>query len=153
MIYTELEIRRISQDLEGLLADLFRKIKQSGEDKYFHPHPFDDETAHIIANYDGKDLFYSVVGGEKILGYGMLRGWDAGYKIPSLGIIILKEARGTGLGKTLMYFLHAAARHRGSSTIRLKVYPDNKAAVNLYKELGYVFDSEEDGQLVGIIGL
>jgi len=153
MTHTGLEIRRISQDLEGLLADMFRKIKQSGEDKHFHPHPFDDETAHMIANHGGKDLFYAVAGGEKILGYGMLRGWDAGYEIPSLGIIILKEARGTGLGKTLMYFLHAAARHRGSSRIRLKVYPDNKAAVNLYKELGYVFDNEEDGQLVGIIEL
>lgn len=153
MSSTALEIRRIDHSLERPLADFFRRLMQAGDDQNFHPHPFDDEMAQRLAYYAGKDLYYSVVDGDRVLGYGMLRGWDAGYDMPSLGIAILPEARGTGLGKLLMHFLHAAARRRGATRVRLKVHADNTVAFRLYQELGYVFRGEEAGQLVGIIDL
>lgn len=150
-----LDIQRIDQALEESLAALFREIKASDDHLHFHPHAFDDETAHWIANYAGRDLYYGArcAGDQGLIGYGMLRGWDAGHTVPSLGIIIGQKARGRGLSKPLMSFLHAAARGRGCAKIRLKVYRDNIAAMELYKHLGYVFGSEEDGQLVGIVDL
>lgn len=150
-----LDIRRIDATLEGSLAALFRQIKESKDDYYFHPHPFDDETAHWIASYSGKDLYYAAIDTEdqRILGYGMLRGWDAGYEIPSLGIVICREARGRGLSKPLMHFLHNAARARGCSRIRLKVDRNNHVALKLYEYLGYRFEGEEGGQLVGMMDL
>jgi ribosomal protein S18 acetylase RimI-like enzyme len=48
-----------------------------------------------------------------------------------------------------MLYLHAEARRRGAPRIRLKVYPENTAAVELYRSLGYVFEASERGQLVG----
>ncbi len=89
----------------------------------------------------------------EVLGYGMLRGWDDGWKIPSLGIALDPRIRGNGTGEMLMHFLHAAARRRGATKVRLKVYPDNRTAIALYKKLGYVFATEEAGQLVGYITL
>jgi hypothetical protein len=52
-----------------------------------------------------------------------------------------------------MSYLHSAARARGCSKVRLKVYPNNVAAVQLYRDLGYAFGDEEDGQLVGVVEL
>lgn len=150
-----LDVQRIDQTLEESLGALFREIRACGDDLHFHPHAFDDETARWIARYAGRDLYFGAIrpGEPGLVGYAMLRGWDAGYDVPSLGIIIGRRARGRGLSKPLMSFLHAAARARGCARIRLKVYQDNVAAMELYKQMGYVFGSEENGQLVGIVEL
>jgi ribosomal-protein-alanine N-acetyltransferase len=83
----------------------------------------------------------------------MLRGWDAGYAVPSLGMALHPSARGQGLGRTFMELLHDAARTRGARRVRLKVYPENEAARTLYERLGYVFSDFEEGQLVGSFDL
>lgn len=148
-----LEIRKIDSTMASLLATFFEVVKSSGDDRFFHPHPFDEVHAHRIANYGGQDLYYAVIDDEEILGYGMLRGWDEGYSIPSLGIIIHPNVRGSGLGKMLMLFLHAAALRRGVRHIRLTVYPENTPALTLYRKLGYSLVECEASQLVGVIDL
>ena len=153
MSSSALEFRVVVKTLERPLAEFFRVLRRAGDDKTFHPHPLTDEEAKRLAQYSGKDLYYVLVEGDKVLGYGMLRGWDEGYEVPSLGIVIHPSVRGMGLGKLFMHFLHAAARRRGASKIRLKVYPDNTTAVTMYQELGYTFQAEEAGQLVGFVDL
>ena len=148
-----LEFRIVDKTWEEPLAEFFRILTEAGDDQYFHPHPFTDEEAKRLAQYSGKDLYYILVEGDKVLGYGMLRGWDEGYEVPGLGIVTHPSVRGMGLGKLFMRFLHAAARRRGASKVRLKVYPDNTTAIKLYKGLGYTFQAEEAGQLVGFIDL
>jgi [ribosomal protein S18]-alanine N-acetyltransferase len=149
----EVECRRLSPDLVVPLAEFFRKLDEAGDTRHFHPHPFTDEEAEKLSCYSGQDLYCVLVAGRQILGYGMLRGWDEGYQVPSLGIALHPAARGAGLGRMLMHFLHAAAKRRGAARIRLKVYPDNLPAITLYKSLGYIFAAEEEGQLVGHIDL
>ena len=83
----------------------------------------------------------------------MLRGWDEGYKVPSLGITIHPSVREVGLGRLFMHFLHVAARRRGCDKIRVKVYPQNVSAAALYEKLGYKFETKEAGQLVGFVQL
>ena len=99
------------------------------------------------------DLYYVLVEANAVIGYGMLRGWSEGYEIPSLGIAIAPSARGQGLGRAFMHFLHAAARRRGSTKVRLRVDANNAAALTMYKSLGYVFDANEGPYLVGFIPL
>ena len=148
-----LEIRQIDQVTEKALASFFEALKQAGDEVYFHPHPLTPEEAYKRVQYTGQDLYYVLVEDEQILGYGMLRGWDEGYDIPSLGIVIHPKARGIGLGKAFMHFLHVAAHRKGATKTRLKVYPNNKVAVNLYETLGYVFQNQEAEQLVGFLDL
>jgi ribosomal protein S18 acetylase RimI-like enzyme len=148
-----LEIRFVSPEWEQPLAEFFTAIRMSGE-QYFHPHPFTDESAKTLAHYCGKDLYYLLLDGRTVLAYGILRGWDQGYEIPSLGIAVHPEARGGKLGELMMHFLHSAARRKGARQVRLKVYGGNVSARNLYIKLGYRFDSvEEEGQLVGRLEL
>ena len=131
----------------------FERLRDHQIDKFFHPHPLTREEAPKRAAYGGLDFYCVLVLGADVVGYGMLRGWDEGYEVPSLGIVIDPSAQGKGYGRLLMEFLHAAARQHGAKRIRLKVYADNLKAVSLYRSLGYGFAGEESGQLVGYLEL
>lgn len=122
----------------------------------FHPHPLTRSFAeehtwnldiYVVAMARIKDSISAV-------GYGMLRGWDAGYDVPSLGVAVSSNFRGFGLGRLMMEHLHVSARIRGSAKVRLRVYDDNKVAIRLYESLGYEWmPVKEYGQRVGILNL
>jgi ribosomal-protein-alanine N-acetyltransferase len=133
------------------LTSFFDRLRAHGIDKFFHPHPLTADEASKRAAYRGLDFYCVLAQDAAIVGYGMLRGWDEGYEAPSLGIVVDPSVQGRGYGRLLMEFLHATARQRGSSRIRLKVYPDNLRALALYRSLGYEFQGPENGQLLGIL--
>jgi ribosomal-protein-alanine N-acetyltransferase len=135
------------------LICFFEMIKSKREDTYFHPHPFDKLKAEELGHYKGNDLYFLQTREGQLLGYGMLRGWDEGFPTPSLGIMIHPDHRGEGLGEQFMDFLHEQAEQKGAKKIRLKVYPENKGAIALYKKKGYVFFDVKDGQLPGYVKL
>jgi ribosomal protein S18 acetylase RimI-like enzyme len=140
-------------ELTGLLAAFFQRLVDAGIEKHFHPHPLTPDEAGRRAQYTGKDLYYALLVGGDIVAYGMLRGWDEGFEIPSLGVAVCPDSQGRGYGRLLMEFLHAVARQRGAKRVRLKVHSDNSPAISLYRSLGYVFVSEEAEQRVGYLDL
>lgn len=149
-----LEYRRLSPTDQTGLANLFAEIVSRGDDRYFHPHPFTPEEAAARCAYQGQDLFYIAVDDQAVYAYGMLRGWEEGYDIPSLGIAVAASARRTGVAASFMHFLHAAAARRGAPSVRLKVYPENVPARRLYERLGYRFEPDTSGeQFVGHFSL
>ena len=148
------EIRTLAPEHADALARFFEVLKADGANKFFLPHPLTAEAAREKANYDGKDLFVLLFKKNDVLGYGMLRGWDEGYDIPSLGIAIHPEEQSRGLGRLMMKFLATAASERGAKKIRLRVHRENKPAISLYRALGYHLVSDDDGQyLVGYLKL
>ena len=146
-----IEVRRLSPEWVDALAEFFRALEETENFKHFHPHPLTAHEAVRRCRYQGNDLYYVLVEERRILGYGMLRGWDEGYETPSLGIAIHPSERNKGLGKIFMHFLHAAAMRKGAKRVRLKVYPNNIAAIKLYEGLGYRFTGQENGQMVGVL--
>lgn len=131
---------------------LFEDIAQTAP--LFHPHPL---TAGFAETFQWRlDVHVLVVlrppdTDPLAVAYGLLRGWDDGYEIPSLGLAVSSAHRGLGFGRLMMEYLHVVARLRGSPAIRLKVYPENVAARRLYVSLGYGWENNrEQGQLVGL---
>jgi ribosomal protein S18 acetylase RimI-like enzyme len=149
----DLQVRRFERSDVDLLTAFFGEIAADPAAERFHPHPFTPEAARTVAEHPGRDLYLGQFLDGKLVGYGMLRGWDAGYETPSLGIYLSADARGRGLAKAFMEDLQDWARERGAEKIRLKVYKDNVRAVNLYERLGYVFFAEEGEQRVGSLEL
>ena len=137
------------------LGRLFERLRRHGVEEFFHPHPLTQEAAAELAAYTGKDVYCVVEIAAELVGYGMLRGWDAGYDVPNLGVAIDPGQQGRGHGRRLMEFLHRLAHQRGAKRIRLSVYPENVRAVALYQSLGYSlnFKREPDGQVVGFLEL
>ena len=143
-------IRRLGpRDVEGLTC-LFAAFQLAGYKKDFHPHDFDLASATRICSAEGRDYFCCGWDGLTAISYGLLRGFDEGYAVPSLGIATHPNRRRDAHGLDMMRHLHAVARGLGATRIRLKVYPGNHAAMALYASTGYVFGHEiEDGQRVG----
>ena len=119
----------------------------------FHPHPFTAEQAATIANYGGTDYYAALLVEDEIVAYGMLRGWDEGYAIPSLGISVARGRRGLGLGRRMMEHLHAVARARQAPSIMLRVYKHNEPAVALYRHMDYMLTELNDQEWRGTFSL
>jgi GNAT superfamily N-acetyltransferase len=151
--FSPLEFVRLVPRLETPLARFFEALESRGDGRWFHPHPLTAAEAARLCAYEGRDLYYAAAAGESVLAYGLLRGWDEGYAVPSLGVAVHPNARGLGLARTFMGFLHAAAGLRGAKKVRLKVYPDNGPARRLYERLGYRLAPADDGQLLGFLDL
>jgi len=149
-----MEIRQVKPQDCDLLTRFFTLLKTRGVDKYFHPHPLTAEFARERADYRGNDIYLILISDREIVGYGMLRGWDQGYEIPSLGIVIHPDLQRQGNGRFLMNYLRLAAQQRGVKKIRLRVDQNNASAVSLYRSLGYRLVQEKDGpNFVGLLDL
>lgn len=142
-----LEIVRLRlENVQGLFG-LLGAIEGKGEAKWFRPHPFTLEHLKTLCQPGKRDLFYLMSANAAVFGYGLLRGWDEGYDIPSLGLAVHPNYRSIGLGSTMIQFLHCAARARGCQRVRLRVEQGNSAAINLYLRMGYRFESPVDGDV------
>lgn len=137
------------------LGRLFARVANDPKSGHFHPHPFSDTEAERICTLAGNDKYVGLRSGGDFRGYGMLRGWNDGFSIPSLGIYVAPELRGTGAARLLMQHLHLIAKLSGVTQVRLSVYKENLSAYRLYESMGYLFtDSNEPGdQLVGMLNL
>ncbi len=124
-------------------------VKNYNDLSFFYPHEMDSASLNDILLTKKQDQYKIVTYRNKIIGYGILRGWDDKYEIPSLGIMIDKDFRGTGVSKMLMSFLESAAKLQGSTKIRLVVHKDNTIAINTYTKLGYILENHNDHQLIG----
>ena len=142
----------LSPEWVGRLVVFFYDLKKNKDEFFFSPHVTSEDALNKLANQNGKDLYYLLVEGDQILGYGLLRGWDEGYEIPSLGIAIHPNARGQGLAKFLIDFLHVVVQKKGVEKIRLRVRKENLIAMKLYKKLGYELTIAKPGDeyLTGI---
>jgi ribosomal protein S18 acetylase RimI-like enzyme len=152
-IAVALEFLALGSDLEGGLGDLFEALKANGDEEFFHPHPLTRQEASGRCSYRGSDLYYAATCSGEVAAYGLLRGWEQGYKVPSLGIAVSPSYRGRGLARPFMVFLHAAAHLRGAPSIRLTVYESNAKAKELYRSLGYTYERLDAKQLIGRLDL
>ena len=144
----------LGREWEAAFKSFLRALEKAGDDRRFKPHPFTDEGVRQRIEYKGKDYYCLLVDESEVLGYGMLRGWDAGYDIPSLGIAVRPGLQGTGRGRSIMQHLHEEARRLGAKQVRLRVRKENEPAIRLYKEFGYdLKPDEEEGLLVGFATL
>lgn len=134
----------------GLQAFL-EALDRGGEAHFFSPHASDLKTLEALATGPRQDIHCLLVEGSLVVGYGLLRGWDEGFEIPSLGIAIHPLRRGRGLGNFLMGYLELLAALRGSASIRLRVLKSNTAAITLYSARGYEWqpDSGDESLLIG----
>jgi ribosomal protein S18 acetylase RimI-like enzyme len=134
---SEISIHEIISDNFKLLVQFLQKNDIEEIKRQFNPFPLTRDIAFHIAYENHMNKYYSVVFNEKIIGLGMLRGWDEGFLVPSIGLLIDKDFQGMGLGKLLLEYLLNEAKKLHCHRVRLTVYVSNQAAVNLYKSVGF----------------
>ena len=141
--------RTVRPDDAEILADVFSDIDTT----FFRPHPFTAHQARRIASRTGKDVYALLLMAGRPVAYGMLRGLDEGFDVPSLGIAVRTSEQRKGYGRALMAELHGEAMRRGASRVRLRVHPENVRARRLYERLGYQYQGLERGELLMVIDL
>ena len=104
-----------------------------------------EHAARIAAKADAADYRgLVIVDGEppkeRIIGYSWIQGIGAADMIPMLGIGLIDEYHGAGLGTTLMQLMTDQARSLGVDRIQLGVFTDNARAIHVYESVGYRLD-------------
>lgn len=152
-----IRIRQLQAQDARALGELFDELREDPASVHFHPHPFTDEAARRIAERTGirRDSYFGAFQDDRLIGYGMLRGWDEGYEIPSFGVAVRIQSRGMGIGRRLLRHAVSIARRRRAPSVMLKVHPANANAKVLYETEGFVFDPTplEGGQIKGSLTL
>jgi ribosomal protein S18 acetylase RimI-like enzyme len=111
--------------------------------KYFQPHPFTLEYLHNLSTSYEKDCYYLMVFDNKVIGYGMLRGLDNGYEVPTMGVSIDYKFRNNGLATLFINFMEMTCKLNGISKVRIGVMKGNYSVELLYKNLGYTFTEDQ----------
>lgn len=134
-------------------ADALARLFGSIDTTHFRPHPMTPDSASSIARYDGPDVYLVGWIEGTAIAYGMLRGWDEGYDVPSLGIAVRADHYRHGHATAMMDALHEVAAQRGSPAVRLRVSHENEHARRLYEALGYEDVGEERGERLMVLDL
>lgn len=98
---------------------------------HFHPFAFDAHTLRAILGTRKRDIYTAVYHGMNMVAFWMLRGWDAGYTMPTQGVFIDHKYTGMGLGRFIVDAIQVAARLREVRRIMTKVHVDNAAAYKI----------------------
>lgn len=146
-----IECIRYRVEWVAALQMFLQELDRAGETAFFSPHPADEKTLHGLATRPTANVHCLLVEEKRVVGYGLLRGWDEGFEVPSLGIAIHPQRRSEGLGNFLMGYLEYQAVRRGAVSVRLRVFRQNTAAIALYSARGYewVADPGNRDLLVG----
>ncbi|MCZ7610331.1 MAG: GNAT family N-acetyltransferase [Ignavibacterium sp.] len=149
MIPSEVEIRKINIAQSKELSDLLLQSDREYS-KYFIPFEFDIESVSKVMGKAVKDMFYGIYVNSILVGFYMLRGWDAGYDIPSYGVWISENFSSKGLSKLTLHHAISICKINKVKKLMLKVHPDNITAKRIYEDFGFTFNGidEKIGHLV-----
>jgi ribosomal protein S18 acetylase RimI-like enzyme len=120
------------------LGRFFEENDRPEVTRQFRPFPLTAKTAAGIVNAERTDFFCVAILDHRIVAFGMLRGWEDGYEVPSFGVLVDHRYQGRGLGRQMTEFCAREARHVGAQRVRLTVYASNRRAVHVYESLGFV---------------
>lgn len=87
----EISVREIISEDFKPLTQFLQKNNIKEIRRQFNPFPLTCNTAYRIAYKNHINRYYTTIFNEKIIGLGMLRGWDEGFSIQSLGLLVDKD--------------------------------------------------------------
>jgi len=106
---------------------------------------FGSEEAGLAATLQaaGRDIYAGLFWEDALICVYMLRGWDAGFDIPTFGLIVDAAHRGQRVLTVALEAAKLTARMAGAERLMVKVHPDNPAATTGALRLGFVPASQE----------
>jgi RimJ/RimL family protein N-acetyltransferase len=150
---TTLVFRAPSVDDAEALHDYLKVLNDDDHPGLLHraEMPSIEKRRDFIQRYlSGGGHLLLLVDGDRILGCGELTLGKAPYRnhCATLGISLVREARGQGYGTAMIKSLHEWARaHADVDRIQLEVFSTNPEAVKLYERLGYVREGRRQGAI------
>lgn len=128
MLYASLHTREGEEPFEP------ESIHSSGLCKYVEGWGREGDFGYVAVDQQGKRLGSITLRlyNDQNAGYGYVNA-----ATPEMGMAVIDEARGIGVGTGLLQTALDEAKRRGIEAVSLSVDPDNKA-VRLYRRLGFI---------------
>jgi len=132
-----LEIKELTSEHSAMLS---AKISSEKKEYLTYFIPFTDlseENIRRILSEKKLDKYFGLFLNIDLIGFYMLRGFDAGYEMPSYGVWISSEYSNKGLSTLTLFHAFSFCKLNNIKTIMLKVHPDNTIAKSLYEKIGF----------------
>jgi ribosomal protein S18 acetylase RimI-like enzyme len=135
----ELQIVEIRKLGIGHAAAVFNLVKSSRKEyfQYFTAFELKPETVETFLKQAKRDQYLGFFLKESLVGFYMLRGLDAGYTTPSYGVFISESYQSIGLARLSVMHALSICRLNQISRLMLKVHPENKKALEIYRSYGF----------------
>ena len=101
--------------------------------------PIEETRKSLVEDMERGVIRLIAVDDSKIVGWCHIRPdrWEGFTHAGWLGMGVLKEYRGQGIGSALLYESLAEARNRGLERVELSVFASNIAAIRLYEKFKF----------------
>jgi len=115
-----LAIRSLCVEDSAALSRLFRS-QPPNYARFFYAFSFEEDAISKLLSERQRDFYAGVFWQGELAGFFMLRGWDAGYEVPSFG----EKHRGATFMKLSLDAAKLICRLCGAPRMMAKIHPDN----------------------------
>ncbi len=123
-------IRQLEPPDAGILSNFMRS--QSPEYlRFFYAFDADESALSELLSAAEKDVYSGVFWQSDLVGVFFLRGLDAGYELPSLGVLVDNKYRGKSILPLMIDSAKMIVRLSGAGRIIAKSHSDNAGLKNL----------------------
>lgn len=145
------EYRDLSPAEEPALVRFFEANNRPEIRDRFFPFPFTAETAARICRAPRKDRYFAAFEGGEIVCFGMLRGWDEGYEIPSFGLATDYRHHRRGHGWRMWSWAMGYAAELGAKKMRITTQTQNAPMLGMAEKLGFRKTKDLPGERLELI--
>ncbi len=121
---TDFVIRPLGAEDAAAVSGLLR-AQPPGYVRFFYAFGFgEEEIARILAGRR-RDIYSGIFWRGELAAFFMLRGWDAGYEVPSFGVLVDVRHRGRAFMRIALDVSKLICRLSGAPRLMAKIHPDN----------------------------
>lgn len=121
---TDFTIRPLGVEDAGAVSRLLR-AQPPEYVRFFYAFGFDEEEIARVLAARAKDVYSGMFWRGELAAFFMLRGWDAGYEVPSFGVVVDVRHRGLAFMRIALDVAKLICRLAGAPRLMAKIHPDN----------------------------
>lgn len=110
---------------DAATVSAFMRAQPPEYSRFFYAFGFDEAAIAEILSACRADVYSGVFWRENLVGVFMLRGWDAGFDVPSFGVLIDDKFRGGAFMRLTLDTAKLICRLSGAKRLMAKIHPEN----------------------------
>jgi RimJ/RimL family protein N-acetyltransferase len=113
------------EPMDAAVVSAFMRSQPPEYLRFFYAFGSDEAATAEMLSASVMDVYSGVFWQENLIGVFFLRGWDAGYEIPSFGVLIDEKYRGGAFMRLTLDTAKLICRLSGAKQLMAKIHPDN----------------------------
>ncbi len=110
---------------DAVAISAFMRLQSPEYLRFFYAFGSDESAIAEVLSASRMDIYSGVFWQADLAGFFMLRGWDAGYEVPSFGVLIDEKYRGGAFMRLTLDTAKLICRLSGAKRLMAKIHPDN----------------------------